>query len=45
MTAQAAKLQSEPAAVPAAPAIIGACKTAVAAIFVSGAEIVPTAMD
>jgi hypothetical protein len=45
MTAQAAALQSAPGAVPAAPAIIGACKTAAAAIFVSDAEIVPTAMD
>jgi hypothetical protein len=45
MTAQAAKLQSAPGAVPAEPAIIGACKTAAAAIFVSDAEIVPTAMD
>jgi len=45
MTVQAAKLQSAPGAVPAEPAIIGACKTAAAAIFVSDAEIVPTAMD
>jgi hypothetical protein len=45
MTAQAAKLQSATGAVPAEPAIIGACKTAAAAIFVSDAEIVPTAMD
>ena len=45
MTARAAILQSAPGAVPASPAIIGACKTAATAIFVSNAEIVPTAMD
>ncbi|HEY8948949.1 MAG TPA: hypothetical protein VIM56_08715 [Rhizomicrobium sp.] len=45
MMAQAASLQSAPGAVPAAAAIIGACKTAATAIFVSEAEIVPTAMD
>ena len=45
MTAQAAKLQSAPGALPAEPAILGACKTAATAIFVSDAEIVPTAMD
>ncbi len=45
MTAEAASLQTAPGAVPAAPAIIGACKTAATAIFVSDAEIVPTAMD
>jgi len=45
MTAQAASLQTAPGAVPAAPAIIGACKTAATAIFISDAEIVPTAMD
>jgi hypothetical protein len=45
MTAQAAALQSARGAVPAVPAVIGACKTAATAIFVSDAEIVPTAMD
>jgi hypothetical protein len=45
MTAEAASLQTAPGAVPAVPAIIGACKTAATAIFVSDAEIVPTAMD
>ncbi|MBS0274635.1 MAG: hypothetical protein JSR55_09585 [Proteobacteria bacterium] len=45
MTVQAAALQTAPSAVPAAPAIIGACKTAATAIFISEAEIVPTAMD
>lgn|SRR5512146_1784672 len=45
MTARAATLDSAPGAVPAAPAVIGACKTAATAIFVSDAEIVPTAMD
>jgi len=45
MTAQAATLQSAPGAVSASPAVMGACKTAATAIFVSDAEIVPTAMD
>ena len=45
MTAEAARLQTAPGAVPAEPAIIGACKTAATAIFISDAEVVPTAMD
>ena len=43
MTAQAASPPSPPGT--AAPAIVGACKTAATAIFISDAEIVPTAMD
>ena len=43
MTAQAASFQTTPGAVPAA--IVGACKTAATAIFISDAEIIPTAMD
>ncbi|HEY7979043.1 MAG TPA: hypothetical protein VID67_12695 [Rhizomicrobium sp.] len=45
MTAQAAALESAPGAVPAQPAIIGACKTSAAAIFISDAQVIPTAMD
>jgi hypothetical protein len=45
MTAQAAALESAPGAVPAQPAIIGACKTSATAIFISDAQIIPTAMD
>jgi hypothetical protein len=45
MTARAAALESAPGAVPAQPAIIGACKTSATAIFVSDAQIIPTAMD
>ena len=45
MTAEAARLQTAPGAVPAEPAIIGACKTAATAIFISDVEVVPTAMD
>ena len=45
MTREAALLASEPGTVPAEPGIIGACKSAATAVFVSEAEIVPTAMD
>jgi len=45
MTAQAAALESAPGTVPAQPAIIGACKTSATAIFVSDAQVIPTAMD
>jgi hypothetical protein len=45
MTAQAAALNSAPGAVPAQPAIIGACKTSATAIFISDAQVIPTAMD
>lgn len=45
MIAQAAALESAPGAVPAQPAITGACKTSATAIFVSDAQVIPTAMD
>jgi hypothetical protein len=45
MTAQAAALESAPGAAPAQPAIIGACKTSATAIFISDAQVIPTAMD
>jgi hypothetical protein len=45
MTAQATALESAPGAVPAQPAIMGACKTSATAIFISDAQIIPTAMD
>jgi hypothetical protein len=45
MTAQAAALQNAPGAIPAQPAVIGACKTSATAIFVSDAQVIPTAMD
>jgi hypothetical protein len=45
MTAQAAPIASAPGAVPAQPAILGACKTSPIAIFISDVQIAPTAMD
>ena len=45
MTREAALLTSAPGAVPAEPAILGACKTAATAIFISEVQVVPTAMD
>lgn len=45
MMARAAVLANAPGAVPAEPAILGACKTAATAIFISDAQVIPTAMD
>jgi len=45
MTRQAALLANAPGTIPAEPAILGACKTAATALFISDAEVVPTAMD
>lgn len=45
ITAQAAALESPPGSVPAQPVIVGACKTSATAIFISDAQVIPTAMD
>lgn len=45
MAARAAALASAPGGVPTAPADLGACKTAATAIFISDAQVIPTAMD